>query len=132
MEEKNRLSTFVRKHEARLRRFLSAYRRCFSSMKQTRWLTRRFPIYKPAQQAHQKPGTQVADQGSAPPNRWHHRGASHGRPDHDPNREGSERPFEVRGVIHDKLSNLRKGESVILLVDKEDKVIDVAVPPHSR
>lgn len=46
--------------------------------------------------------------------------------------KGSDRPFEVRGVIHDKLSNLRKGESVILLVDKEDKVIDVAVPPHSR
>lgn len=46
--------------------------------------------------------------------------------------EGSERPFEVREVIHDKLSNLRKGESVILLVDKEDKVIDVAIPPHSR
>jgi hypothetical protein len=47
-------------------------------------------------------------------------------------KEGSERPFEVRGVVHDKLSNLRKGESVILLVDKEDKVIDVAIPPHSR
>lgn len=46
--------------------------------------------------------------------------------------EGSERPFEVRGVIQDKLSNLRKGESVILLVDKEDKVIDVAIPPRSR
>ena len=47
-------------------------------------------------------------------------------------KEGSERPFEVRGVIHDKLSNLHKGESVILLVDKEDKVIDVAIPPQSR
>ena len=46
--------------------------------------------------------------------------------------EGPERPFEVRGVIQDKLSNLRKGESIILLVDKEDKVIDVAIPPHSR
>lgn len=46
--------------------------------------------------------------------------------------KGSERPFEVRGVIHDKLATLRKGESVILLVDKEDKVIDVAIPPHSR
>jgi hypothetical protein len=46
--------------------------------------------------------------------------------------EGSERPFEVRGVIHEKLSNLRKGESVILLVDKDNKVIDVAIPPRGR
>ena len=47
-------------------------------------------------------------------------------------KEGSERPFEVREVMHDKLSSLRKGEPIILLVDKEDKVIDVALPPHSR
>lgn len=46
-------------------------------------------------------------------------------------REG-ERPFEVREVMHDRISKLRKGESVILLVDNENKVIDIAVPPASR
>lgn len=39
-----------------------------------------------------------------------------------------ERPFEVRDVIHDKISRLQKGESVILLVDSENKVVDMAVP----
>lgn len=42
-----------------------------------------------------------------------------------------ERPFEVREVMHDRISKLQKGESVILLVDSENKVIDVAVPPQS-
>jgi hypothetical protein len=41
-----------------------------------------------------------------------------------------ERPFEVHQVVQDKLAKLNKGETVILLVDKEDKVIDVAVPPQ--
>ncbi len=46
----------------------------------------------------------------------------------------AERPFEVRDVvremIHDKISKLQKGESVILLVDSENKVVDIAVPPR--
>jgi hypothetical protein len=41
-----------------------------------------------------------------------------------------ERPFEVHQVVQEKLAKLGKGESVILLVDKEDKVIDVAIPPQ--
>ncbi|MFY4730058.1 hypothetical protein [Nitrospira sp. BLG_2] len=42
-----------------------------------------------------------------------------------------ERPFEVRDVMHERISQLRKGESVILLVDNENKVVDIAVPPQS-
>lgn len=42
-----------------------------------------------------------------------------------------ERPFEVRELMQERLSNLRKGESIILLVDNEDKVVDIAVPPAS-
>lgn len=42
-----------------------------------------------------------------------------------------ERPFEVRELMQERLSNLRKGESVILLVDKENKVVDIAAPPAS-
>jgi len=41
-----------------------------------------------------------------------------------------ERPFEVRDIIHDKVSKLHKGESVILMVDNENKVVDIAVPPQ--
>jgi hypothetical protein len=41
-----------------------------------------------------------------------------------------ERPFEVRDVMHDRISKLQKGESVILMVDNENKVVDVAVPPQ--
>jgi hypothetical protein len=40
-----------------------------------------------------------------------------------------ERPFEVREIMQERLSSLRKGESVILLVDNENKVVDIAVPP---
>jgi hypothetical protein len=42
-----------------------------------------------------------------------------------------ERPFEVREIMQERLSSLRKGESVILLVDNENKVVDIAVPPAS-
>jgi len=42
-----------------------------------------------------------------------------------------ERPFEVREVMKDRISKLQKGELVILLVDNENKVIDIAVPPAS-
>lgn len=44
--------------------------------------------------------------------------------------ENGERPFEVRDVIHERISKLQKGESVILLVDNENKVVDIAVPPQ--
>lgn len=42
-----------------------------------------------------------------------------------------ERPFEVRELMQERLSNIRKGESVILLVDNENKVVDISVPPAS-
>lgn len=42
-----------------------------------------------------------------------------------------ERPFEVRELMQERLSKLSKGESIILLVDNEDKVVDIAVPPAS-
>lgn len=45
---------------------------------------------------------------------------------------GSEKPFEVREMSQPKLAGLRKGDAVILLVDTDNKVIDVAVPPVSR
>ena len=45
---------------------------------------------------------------------------------------GSEKPFEVRELLHKKLAALRKGDAVILLVDTDNKVIDVAVPPPGR
>lgn len=41
-----------------------------------------------------------------------------------------ERSFEVRGIMHERIAKLRKGESVILLVDKDNKVVDIAVPPQ--
>ena len=45
-----------------------------------------FSDLQAAQASPSKARTQITDQGSAPPNRWHHRGASHGRQDHHPNR----------------------------------------------
>ncbi len=45
---------------------------------------------------------------------------------------GSEKPFEVREMLQPKIARLRKGDAVILLVDTENKVIDVAVPPPAR
>ena len=42
--------------------------------------------------------------------------------------EDGERPFEVRGVMHERISKLQKGESVILLVDSENKVVDMTKP----
>ena len=45
---------------------------------------------------------------------------------------GPDTPFEVRDTVQPKLANLRKGDAVILLVDTENKVIDVAIPPPAR
>lgn len=45
---------------------------------------------------------------------------------------GSDKPFEVRELLHDKIAGLRKGDAVILLVDTDNKVIDMAVPPSGR
>lgn len=45
---------------------------------------------------------------------------------------GSEKPFEVRELLQQKIAGLRKGDAVILMVDTDNKVIDVAVPPPAR
>lgn len=45
---------------------------------------------------------------------------------------GAEKPYEVREVIQSKMAGLRKGDAVILLVDTDNKVIDVAIPPATR
>jgi hypothetical protein len=44
-------------------------------------------------------------------------------------REGQEQPFEVRPSMRDKIAALAKGEAVVLLVDGDNQVADVAVPP---
>lgn len=44
----------------------------------------------------------------------------------------AEQPFEVRETTRHKLESLRKGDAVILLVDTDNKVIDVAIPPRSH
>jgi len=43
---------------------------------------------------------------------------------------GEEKPYEVRSLMRDKLGKLSKGESVVLLVDGDNKVVDVALPPQ--
>ncbi len=42
---------------------------------------------------------------------------------------GTERLYEVRALIRERLENLSKDEAVVLFVDKENKVTDVAIPP---
>ena len=42
---------------------------------------------------------------------------------------GLETKFEVRTTVQEKIAKLHKGDSVILLVDTDNKVIDIAVPP---
>ncbi len=44
----------------------------------------------------------------------------------------AEQPFEVRETTRHKLESLRKGDAVILLIDTDNKVIDVAIPPRSH
>jgi hypothetical protein len=44
-------------------------------------------------------------------------------------REGQEQPFEVRPSMRDKMATLTQGEAVVLLVDGDNQVADVAVPP---
>jgi hypothetical protein len=42
---------------------------------------------------------------------------------------GIEVPYEVRAELHQKLTGFHPGEMVTLLVDNENSVIDVAIPP---
>ncbi len=43
---------------------------------------------------------------------------------------GKEQPYEVRPLAQRRLAKLSKGDAVILLVDDEGKVTDVAIPPR--
>lgn len=45
-------------------------------------------------------------------------------------RDGQEQFFEVRPLTLDTMAKLTKGEAVVLLVDGDNKVVDVAVPPQ--
>lgn len=45
--------------------------------------------------------------------------------------EGAEQPYEVRPLTQPRLAILSKGDVVVLLVDDEGKVTDVAIPPGS-
>ncbi|HXF93584.1 MAG TPA: hypothetical protein VNK46_12560 [Nitrospiraceae bacterium] len=44
---------------------------------------------------------------------------------------GEEKFYEVRPFVQDKLKQVRPGEQVILLLDNENKVGDIAIPPQS-
>lgn len=45
--------------------------------------------------------------------------------------DGKEQPYEVRPLAQRRLANVSKGHTVVLLVDDEGKVTDVAIPPRS-
>lgn len=45
---------------------------------------------------------------------------------------GKEHSYEVRPLIQQRLETLSKGDAVVLLVDEENKVTDVAIPPKSQ
>lgn len=43
--------------------------------------------------------------------------------------DGGEQPFEVRPAMHSKMGALAKGKEVVLLIDSDNQVADVAVSP---
>lgn len=45
--------------------------------------------------------------------------------------DGTEHPYEVRPLIQKRMEKLSKGDAVVLLVDEENKVTDVAILPRS-
>ncbi|MBD0306160.1 MAG: hypothetical protein ICV76_06365, partial [Nitrospiraceae bacterium] len=46
--------------------------------------------------------------------------------------DGNERSYEVRSLVQPRVANLSKGEAVVLLVDEENKVTDVAFVPSQK
>jgi hypothetical protein len=44
--------------------------------------------------------------------------------------DGSEQPYQVRSIVQSRLSKVARGEHVILMIDEERQVVDVAVPPR--
>jgi hypothetical protein len=47
-------------------------------------------------------------------------------------REGQEQDFEVRPSMRKKMGSLPKGEAIVLMIDGENQVADVAVPPGQK
>jgi len=47
-------------------------------------------------------------------------------------RDGEEQHFEVRPSMRERIAALPKGEKIVLLLDGEDQVADVAVPPGQK
>jgi translation initiation factor IF-1 len=45
---------------------------------------------------------------------------------------GNEQPYEVRPLIQQRLAHISKGDAVVLLVDEENKVTDVAFVPSEK
>lgn len=45
--------------------------------------------------------------------------------------EGKEQPYEVRPLIQKRMETLSKGDTVVLLIDEENMVTDLAIPPDS-
>ena len=46
--------------------------------------------------------------------------------------DGKEHRYEIRSLAQEKLSDVRAGQKVILLLDTENKIIDLAVPPQKK
>lgn len=46
--------------------------------------------------------------------------------------EGKQQPYQVRPLVQHRLAHVTKGDAVVLLVDDENMVTDVAIPPHSK
>ena len=46
--------------------------------------------------------------------------------------DGKEQPYEVRTAIKDRVAQIPKGKVIVLLVDEENKVADIAVPPGAK
>jgi hypothetical protein len=46
--------------------------------------------------------------------------------------DGKEQPYEVRPLIQSRVATLSKGDAVVLLVDEENKVTDVAFMPGAK
>jgi translation initiation factor IF-1 len=44
--------------------------------------------------------------------------------------DGKEQLYEVRSLMREKVGKLSKGEAVVLLIDGENRVVDLAIPPQ--
>jgi hypothetical protein len=46
--------------------------------------------------------------------------------------DGTERHFQVLPTAREKMSSIREGQKIILLIDQENKIVDIAVPPDNK